>query len=155
MVFDAISQLLSNTQSGQQAYFSTTDHIYSCRHLQLHEDIAKHCNFNIICHETTGTYRFRTGFYGLTDMLVEIQKAMDYTLTCLQNAYCFRDDIIIVTTGSESDHINYVNKCLEKQNEDNLRISKNVILQSKKKNGLIIILLKHVFRDSKAKQPLY
>ena len=28
----------------------------------------------------TGTYRFQTGFYGLTDMPAEFQKATDYTI---------------------------------------------------------------------------
>ena len=35
----------------------------------------------------TGTYRFKTGFYGLTDMPAEFQKAMDYTLIGLKNSF--------------------------------------------------------------------
>ena len=44
-------------------------------------------------------------------MPAEFQKAMDYTLVGLQNTYCFLDDIIIVSMGSESDHMTYVTKC--------------------------------------------
>ena len=33
------------------------------------------------------------------------------------------DDLIMVSAGSDSDHINYVIKCLRKLNEDNLRIN--------------------------------
>ena len=44
----------------------------------------------------TGTYRFQTQFFGLTDMPEEFQKAMDYTLIFLKNTYCFLDDILIV-----------------------------------------------------------
>ena len=35
----------------------------------------------------TGTYSFQTGFYWLTDMPAEFQKAMDYTLIGLKNTY--------------------------------------------------------------------
>ena len=70
MLIDTISQHLTNTQNGQQAYFTTLDLKYAYSQLKLHHDTAKHCNFNIICGESTGTYRFKTGFYGLTDMNV-------------------------------------------------------------------------------------
>ena len=53
-------------------------------------------------------------------MPAEIQKAMDYTLVVLQNTYCFLDDII-VSTGSESDHMTYVTKCIKRLDKDNLR----------------------------------
>ena len=76
MLLDTISQHLKN---GQQAYCSTLDLKYAYSQLQLHKDTAKHCNFNITCGESTGTYIFKPGFYGLTDMPAEIQKAMDYT----------------------------------------------------------------------------
>ena len=89
----------------------------------MHKDIAKHCNFNIFCGEFTGTYRFKIGFYGLTDMPAEFQKAMEYTLIGLQNNYCFLDDIIVVSTSPEADHIAYVTKCLKKLDEDNLIIN--------------------------------
>ena len=50
--------------------------------------------------------------------MAEYQKAMDYTLIGLQNTYCFLDDIIIVSTGSGSDHLAYVTKSLKKLDED-------------------------------------
>ena len=123
MLIDTISQHLTDTQNGQQAYFTTLDLKYAYSQLKLHHDTAKHCNFNIICGESTGTYRFKTGFYGLTDMPEEFQKAMDYTLIGLQNTYCFLDDIIIVSTGTEADHLAYVHKCLKKLDDNNLRIN--------------------------------
>ena len=91
--------------------------------MKLHHDTAKHCNFNITCGESTGTYRFKTGFYGLTDMPAEFQNAMDYTLVGLQNTYCFLDDIIIVSTGTEIDHLAYVTNSFIKLEEDNLRVN--------------------------------
>ena len=122
-IIDTISQHLTKTQNSQQAYFTTLDLKYAYSQLKLHHDTAKHCNFNIICGESTGTFRFKTGFYGLTDMPTEFQKALDYTLIGLQNTYCFLDDIIIVSTGTEADHIAYVYKCLKKLDDDNLRIN--------------------------------
>ena len=51
--------------------------------------------------DRTGTFRFKTGFRGLTDMPAEFQKAMDYTLIGLKYTFCFLDDILIVNKGSE------------------------------------------------------
>ena len=56
-------------------------------------------------------------------MRAEFQKAMDYTLVGLHNTYCFLDDILIVSTGTETDHLAYVTKCLKKLDENNLRVN--------------------------------
>ena len=56
-------------------------------------------------------------------MPAEIQKKMDYTLLGLQNTYCFLDNIIISGTGTKTDHLAYVTKCLKKLDEDNLRVN--------------------------------
>ena len=72
----------------------------------------------------TGTYRFKTCFYGLTDMPAEFQKEMDYTLIALENTHCFLDDILIVSKVSEEDHLQLaLLDCLKKLNADNLRIN--------------------------------
>ena len=55
-------------------------------------------------------------------MPADFQKAMYYTLIGLQNSYCFLDDIISVSTGTETDHFAYVTKCFKKLDEDKLRI---------------------------------
>ena len=89
----------------------------------LDPETARHYNFNIISVEGTGTYRFITGFYGLTDMPAALQKVMDYTLDGLKNTHCFLDDIIIVSRGSKEDHLKLVYNCLVKLNDDNLRIN--------------------------------
>ena len=69
-------------------------------------------------------------------MPAEFQKAMDYTLIGLQNTHCFLDDIIIVSTGTDADHLAYVFKFLKKLDDDNLRINlQNAILQKLKLNG--------------------
>ena len=71
----------------------------------------------------TGTYRFKTGFYGLTDMPAEYQKAMDYKLFGLENTFCFLGDILILSKNAEEDHFKIVIICLKKLDADNLRIN--------------------------------
>ena len=124
-LMDSISQIITNykTQSAEQIYFSTIDLKYAYSQLNLHPETAKHCNFNIVSGDMTGTYRFKTGFYGLTDMPAEFQKAMYYTLIGLKNTFCFLDDILIVSKGSEDDHFQLVLDCLKKLDADNLRIN--------------------------------
>ena len=48
---------------------------------------------------------------------------MDYTLTGLEKTFCFLDDILIVSKGSEDDHFQLVINCLKKIDADNLRIN--------------------------------
>ena len=100
-LIDTIQQNLKTTASQEKAYFSTLDLKYAYIQLSLDPGTARHCNFNIISGEGTGTYRFITGFYGLTDMPAAFQKVMDYTLVGLQNTHCFLDDIIVVRRGSK------------------------------------------------------
>ena len=122
-LIDSISQHINDSNLGDNVYFSTIDLKYAYSQLKLHPDTARHCNFNIICGDATGTYRFKTGFYGLTDMPAEFQKAMDYTLVGLTNTYCFLDDIIVVSKGTKESHLKYVYNCLHKLESDNLRIN--------------------------------
>ena len=56
----------------------------------------------------TGTYRFQTGLFGLTDMPAEFQKALDCTLIDLKNTHCFLDNTLIVSKGSEDEYKQYV-----------------------------------------------
>ena len=88
-LIEAISQQISAPASQNITYFSTIDLKYAYSQLNLDTNTANHCNFNIISGDMTGTFRFQTGFYGLTDMPAEFQKAMDYALIGLENTYCF------------------------------------------------------------------
>ena len=100
----SISQQISAPASQNTAYFSTLDLKHTYSKLKLDTNTANHCKFNIISSDMTGTYRFQTGFYGLTYMPAEFQKAMDYNLIGLKNTYCFLDDILIVSRGSLEEH---------------------------------------------------
>ena len=105
-LMDSTSQIITDykRKPADKIYFSTTDLNYAYSQLNLHPETAKHCNFNIVSSDMTGTYRFKTGFYGLTDMPAEFQKAMDYALIGLKIKFCFLDDIMIASKGSEEDH---------------------------------------------------
>ena len=122
-LIDTIQQNLNTNASQETAFFSTLQLKYAYSQLNLDPETARHCYFNIVSSEGTGTYRFITGFYGLTDMPAAFQEVMDYTLVGLKNTHCFLDDFIIVGRGSKEDHINLVYKCLKKLDDDNLRIN--------------------------------
>ena len=113
-LIDTIQQNLNTHALQETAYFSTLDLKYAYSQLNLDPETARPCNFNIISGERTGTYRFITGFHGLTDMPAAFQKVMDYTLVGLQKTHCFLDDIIIVIRGSKEEHLKLVYKCLKK-----------------------------------------
>ena len=109
-LIDTIQKKLNTAASQETAYFSTLDLKYAYSQFNLDPETARHCNFYIINGEGTGTYRFITGFYGLTNMPAAFQKAMDYTLVGIQNTYCFLDDIIVVSRGSKEEHLKLVYK---------------------------------------------
>ena len=88
-LIQTISQTLS-TAPQETAYFTTLGLQYAYSQLNLISDTARHCNFNLLSGGMTGTYRFKTEFYGLTDMPAEFQNAG------LTNTFCFLDDILIV-----------------------------------------------------------
>ena len=87
-LIQTISQSLS-TAPQETAYFTTLDLQYAYSQLNLHNDTARHCKFNLVSGDMTSTYRFKTGFYCLTDMPAEFQKAIDCTLTGLNITFCF------------------------------------------------------------------
>ena len=120
-LIESISQQISAPPPQNTTYFSTIDLKYAYSQLYLDANTANHCSFNIFSGDMTGTYRFQIGFYGLTDMPAEFQKAIDYTLIGLQNTYCFLNDTLIVIKGSLNEHKNYVIKCLQRLDEENFR----------------------------------
>ena len=98
-----IAQVVKSDKS-KQTLFSTLDLRYAYSQIPLDETTREQCNFSLIGGKATGTYQFQTGFYGLTDMPAEFQKAIDLTLTNCTNTYAYMDDILIVTKGSLDVH---------------------------------------------------
>ena len=122
-LMDSIVQTTPQASDDGEVLFSTIDLRYPYSQLPQDPETAKHCNFTIIGGQTTGKYRFNTGFYGLTDMPAELQKAMNITLTNLTNTFSFLDDIIIVTKGEIHSHKEKLFKCLDKLEEEKLAIN--------------------------------
>ena len=91
------SDNLKDLDSSHTAYLSTLDLQDVYIQLNLDPDTASHCNFIIISGYSTGTYKNEKSFYGLTDMPLEFQIAMYFTLVGLKNTHCFLDDILIVS----------------------------------------------------------
>ena len=120
---ESISQQISAPASQDKTYFSMLDLKYAYSQLNLDTNTANHCNFNIISGDMTGTYRFQTGFYGLTDMPAEFQKTINYTLIALKNTYCFLDDFWVVSKEPLEEHKRYVMSCLRRLDDENLRIN--------------------------------
>ena len=116
-LLDSAAQIITSDISGD-VWFTSLDLKYAFRQIPLSEEVVRHCNFNIVCGEQTGTYRFKTGFYGLTDMPKEFQKAMDNTLQGLSGVFCFLDDILIVSKGSVEDHNILVDKVISRLDEE-------------------------------------
>ena len=54
--------------------FSAIDIEYDYIQFNLHPNTLIHRNFNFAIGEMTGTYKFNTGFYGISDMPTEIKK---------------------------------------------------------------------------------
>ena len=75
------------------------DLTYAYGQLPLNAETSVQCNFSLIGGRSTGTYRFKTGFYGLTTILAEYPQA-----------HAFIDDILVVTKGTAIDHIATVEK---------------------------------------------
>ena len=67
-LLDNVGQIIAGAKEGEDVWFTKLDLNYAFSQLPLSEETMKHCNFNIVGGRATGTYRFKTGFYGLTDM---------------------------------------------------------------------------------------
>ena len=121
-LIDSISQEITKNTADGHAWFKAIvlKHAYS--QILLHSEAAKYCNLNLVSGEATGMYRFLTGFYGLTEMSAEFQKAIDPTLVGLTSTHYFSDNIFMVSKGSQSEHLVLVQKCLKKLNQKNFSI---------------------------------
>ena len=84
--------------------------------IPLDKSIREQCNFSLIGSNARGTYKFQTGFYGLTDLPAELQKAIELTRTIYSNPYAYLDDILIVTKGSIEIHKQKLQTILKREN---------------------------------------
>ena len=109
---------------------------YAYGQFPLDKETEKQCNFQFTGGKDTRTYRFITGFYGLTIMPTEFQKAMDKELSNLPNTYAILDVILIVTNGTKESHYQAVKQVLERIKRMNVGPKwENAQSQEKKLNG--------------------
>ena len=106
---DGISQIIAERKAGN-VYFTTLDFTYAYGQVSLEKETSKQCNFSLIGGKSTGTYRFKNGFYGLTSMPAEFQKVIDNLLKEFPQAKAFIDDILIASKGTKIEHIALVEK---------------------------------------------
>ncbi len=110
---DQLAQVLTFEKPGR-IWYSTIDLLYAYGQLLLSKETTRQGNFSIIGGQATGAYPFQTGFYFLADMPAEFEQAMDRTLENLDVVFAFIDDVLIVTKGTEKEHMEKVKKVLER-----------------------------------------
>ena len=69
-LIDLIAEKLDEKRTCE-AWYSSVDMTYAYGQVSQHELTKRHCNFQILGGKSTGTYRFTTGYYGLTTMPTE------------------------------------------------------------------------------------
>ena len=84
-LIDMIAEKLDEKEG--EAWYSSVDMTYAYGQIPLHEITKKHCKLQIVGVKSTGTYRFTTGFYGLTVMPTEFQIFMDLTLANINSVF--------------------------------------------------------------------
>ena len=124
-LLDSAAQIITVKTEGT-VWFTSQDLKNAFCQLPLDESVIKDCNFSIVCGEFTGTYRFKSGLYGQTDMPNEFQKAMDNTIQGIQGVFCFLDDILIISKGSVTKHNEIVDNVLSRLDKERfaLKLSK-------------------------------
>ena len=77
------------TKSNDEMWMSKIDLNYAYGQAKLSEEAARHCVFSIIGGDFTGHYRFKKGFYGLSDIATVFQEHIEKS-TGIQNAFVVR-----------------------------------------------------------------
>ena len=119
-LIDMIAEKLDKEKG--EAWYSSVDMTYAYGQAPLHELTKKPCNFQIVGGKSTGTYRFITGYYGLTVMATEFRKLMDLTLVNTNSVFVYLDDILIVTKGTKTEYLNKVREVMKVLDEANLQL---------------------------------
>ena len=119
LLLDNIAQVVKSDKS-KQTVFSTLDLRYAYSQILLDKTTREKSNFSPISVNAIGTYQFQTGFYGLTDLVAEFQKAIDLPLTNCTSTYAYLDDILIVTKGSLDLHKQKLQSALKKTGREKI-----------------------------------
>ena len=110
---ELISKISAKITNGEgEIWMSKIDLDYAYGQARLSKKAAEHCVFSIIDGDFTGHYRFKKGFYGLSDIPTVFQEHIDSVLEFKTPVWL--DDIICVTNGSIEDHEKEVREVLIK-----------------------------------------
>ena len=123
-LMDTVGKTISEKKPGD-IFCTTMDLTYAYGQLPLNAETSVQCYFSLIGGRSTGTYRFKTGFYSLTRMPAEFQRAMDCILSEFPQAHVFIDDVLVVTRGTEVDHIATLEKILKKTGQGDYVVKTN------------------------------
>ena len=118
---DGVSQIIAEKKAGN-VYFTTLDFTYAYGQVALEQKTSEQCNFSLVGGKSTGTYRFKNGFYGLTSMPAEFQKVIDNLIEEFPQANAFIDDILIASKGTKIEHIALVETILKKLDVSNVAL---------------------------------
>ena len=102
------------TKSDGDIWMSKIALDYAYGQAKVSEEAAKHRVFSIIRGDFTGHYRFRKGFYGLSDIPMVFQEHIDTVLEFKTPVWL--DDNICVTNSSIEDHEQEVRVLTKLQN---------------------------------------
>ena len=100
---------------------SKIDLDYAYGQAKLSPEASRHCVFSIIGGDFTGLYRFKKGFYGLSDIPTVFQEHIDKVLEFKTPVWL--DDIICVTNGTIEEHEGELREILSKLQEKGYRAS--------------------------------
>ena len=120
-LIDNVALQISEKSNGR-VWFSKLDLKNAYSQLKLCDQTSKQCNFSIVGGETTGTYRFLTGFYGLGEMPSEFQRVVDSLLKNIPFTNCYIGDILVASRGSLKEHKSIVYKILSILDENNMAV---------------------------------
>ena len=109
------------TRNSGEIWMSKIDLDYAYGQAKLTVEAAKHCVFSIIGGDFTGHYRFKKGFYRLSDIPTVFQEHIDKVLEFKTPVWL--DDIICVTNGTMDEYEREVREVLTKLQNAGYRAS--------------------------------
>ena len=109
------------THSNSDIWMSKINIDYAYGQAKLSTEAPRHCVFSILGGDFTGHYRFKKGFYGLSDIATVFQEHIDKVLE--YKAPVWLHDIICVTNGTVEKHEQELREVLSKLQEAGYRAS--------------------------------
>ena len=139
---ELISKISAKITEGEgEIWMSKIDLDYAYGQAKLSKEAAKHFVSSIVGGDFTGHYRFKKGFYGLSDISTVFQEHIDTVLEFKTPVWL--DDIICVTNGSFEDHEKEVREVLTKLQNAGYRASEKTTELFKKELTWLGYLINH------------